>query len=122
VANVQTVSEAANLIVIAGLILYGFILISEYYAKGRWAKNVTGLLAGFGVLSLAVALILRPSNAQLLFRISHSAASSVFLWVSNCLLLAAMLGFGLITYLKPLRLWYERRIERNLHRGLPKIP
>jgi hypothetical protein len=122
VANLETITEAANLMVIAGLMLYGFILISEYYAKGRWAKNVTGLLAGFGVLSLAVALILRPSNAQLLARISQSEASTVFLWVSNCLLVGAMAAFGLITYLKPLRLWYERRIERRLHRGLPRIP
>jgi hypothetical protein len=122
VANVQTLSEGANLIVIAALVLFGFILISEYYAKGRWAKNITGLLAGLGVLSLAGALMLRPANAQLLYRISQSPASSVFLWVSNSLLLGAIAAFGLITYLKPLRLWYERRIERNLHRGLPKIP
>ncbi len=117
-----TTSAAANLIVIAGLFLYGFVLFAEYYAKGRWAKNVTGLLGGFGMTSLAIALVLRPSNAALLSRIAATDAAKVFLWISTGLLMAAIAAFGIITYIKPIRLWHERRIERRLSRGLPKIP
>lgn len=114
---------AASFLIIAGLILYGFTLFSEYYAKGRWAKNVTGLLAGMGMLALAAALILVPQNADQLSRIAHDTeASDVFLGISSGLLVAAIAAFGIITYTKPLRLWHERRIERDLQRGLPKVP
>ena len=115
-------SVAANFLVIAALVLYGFTLFAEYFARGKWAKNVTGLLAGFGLISLAVALILTPTNADVIARIAHSAASSVFIGLSTGLLLAAIAAFGIITYTKPLRLWHERKIERDLHRELPKIP
>ncbi|HEX3156372.1 MAG TPA: hypothetical protein VHV32_17220, partial [Candidatus Angelobacter sp.] len=47
------IAIVANFIVIAGLISYGFNLFAEYHATGRWAKNVTGLLAGIGMLALA---------------------------------------------------------------------
>jgi drug/metabolite transporter (DMT)-like permease len=114
---------AANFLVIAGLIFYGFTLFAEYYAKGRWAKNVTGLLAGLGMLVLAAALLLVPQNADELARIAHRTdASNVFLGISSGLLLAAIAAFGVITYAKPLRLWHERKIEHDLSRGLPKIP
>jgi hypothetical protein len=114
---------AANFIVIAGLLLYGFTLFAEYYARGRWAKNVTGLLAGLGMLSLAAALLLVPQNAEALATIARRTdASNVFLGISSGLLLAAIAAFGIITYTKPLRLWHERKIERDLSRELPKIP
>ena len=114
---------AANFIVISALLFYGFTLFAEYYAKGRWAKNVTGLLAGLGMLALAAALLLVPQNADELVRISRQTdASNVFLGISSGLLLAAIAAFGVITYAKPLRLWHERKIERDLNRGLPKIP
>jgi hypothetical protein len=114
---------AANFLLIAGLLFYGFTLFAEYYAKGRWAKNVTGLLAGLGMMALAAALLLVPQNANELARIAlQSDASNVFLGISNGLLLAAIAAFGVITYTKPLRLWHERKIERDLSRGLPNIP
>ncbi len=119
----RSIAVAANFLLIAGLLFYGFTLFAEYYATGRWAKNVTGLLAGLGMLALAAALLLVPSNAGELSRIARQTeASNVFLGISSGLLLAAIAAFGIITYTKPLRLWHERRIERDLNRGLPKIP
>jgi len=118
-----TVGVAASFLLIAGLLFYGFTLFAEYYAKGRWAKNVTGLLAGIGMLCLAVALVLVPQNAEEIAKIAHQTdASTIFLAISSGLLLAAMAAFGVITYTKPLRLWHERKIESDLNRGLPKIP
>jgi hypothetical protein len=118
-----SIGVAASFLLIAGLIFYGFTLFAEYYAKGRWAKNVTGLLAGMGMLALAASLILVPQNAHELARIARETqASNVFLAISSGLLLAAIAAFGIITYTKPLRLWHERKIEHDLHRGLPKIP
>jgi hypothetical protein len=38
------------------------------------------------------------------------------------LLLAAIASFGIITYMRPLRLWHERKIERDLNSELPRIP
>ena len=114
---------AGSFLLTAGLIFYGFMLFAEYYAKGRWAKNVTGLLAGMGMLALAAALMLVPQNADELSRIAHhTQTSNVFLAISSGLLLAAIAAFGIIAYTKPLRLWHERKIENDLHRGLPKIP
>ena len=115
-------TTAANFIVIAGLLVYGFLLFGEYSAKGRWAKNITGLLAAFGMWALAFALEVTPRNADELSRIAHSDAPLVFLIVSSGLLLAAIAAFGIITYSKPLRLWHERRIQRDLDSELPKIP
>jgi hypothetical protein len=117
------VAIAANYLIIAGLLFYGFALFAEYYARGRWAKNVTGLLAGLGMLALAAALLFVPQNADELARIAHHTdAANVFLGISSGLLLAAIAAFGIITYTKPLRLWHERKIESDLERGLPKIP
>jgi len=118
-----SLAVAANFLIIAGLLFYGFALFAEYYAKGRWAKNVTGLLAGMGMLALAAALLFVPQNADELARIAHrTAAANVFLGISSGLLLAAIAAFGIITYTKPLRLLHERKIESDLNRGLPKIP
>jgi hypothetical protein len=117
-----SIAVLANFLMIAGLVLYGFTLFAEYYARGRWAKNITGLLAGLGMLSLALALLLTPQNAEVLLLIARTAASQVFTWISTGLLLAAIAAFGLITYSRPLRLWHERRISRDLSRELPKIP
>jgi hypothetical protein len=116
------ISVVANYLVVAGLVVYGFMLFAEYHARGRWAKNVTGLLAGMGMLVLALALLLTPQNAEVLMRIAQTDASKVLTGFSTALLLAAIAAFGIITYSKPLRLWHERRIERDLHRELPKIP
>jgi hypothetical protein len=111
----------AAFLVIAGLISRGFALFAEYHATGRWAKNATGLLAGTGMLALAVAMLLTPRNALVLLQVAQTGASRVFLVLSSGLLLAAIAAFGIINYSKPLRLWHERRIERALRRELPKI-
>ena len=111
----------AAFLVIAGLISRGFALFAEYHATGRWAKNATGLLAGMGMLALAVAMLLTPRNALVILQVAQTGASRVFLVISSGLLLAAIAAFGIINYSKPLRLWHERRIERALRRELPKI-
>ena len=118
----STVAMVANFFVIAGLLVYGFILFGEYSAKGRWAKNITGLLAAFGMWALAFALEVRPSNVDELSKIAHTDAPGVFLGISSALLLGAIAAFGIITYSRPLRLWHERRIQRDLDSELPKIP
>ena len=117
-----SLSSLLNFLVIAGLIYYGFVLFAEYHAKGRWAKNVTGLLAGVGMLMLAVALVLTPANSHVIQRIAETKISLVLMWLSSGLLMAAIAAFGIITYTKPLRLWHERKIESDLNRELPKIP
>jgi drug/metabolite transporter (DMT)-like permease len=117
-----SISILANFLGIAGLVLYGFTLFAEYHAKGRWAKNITALLAGLGMLSLALALMFTPQNAQVIERIAETGASKVLIGISSALLLAAIAAFGIITYSKPLRLWHERKIESDLNRELPKIP
>jgi hypothetical protein len=117
-----SISVVANFLIIAGLVFYGFTLFAEYQARGRWAKNITGLLAGMGMLVLALALLLTPQNAEVMVRIAQTAASTVFVGISTALLLAAIAAFGIITYSKPLRLWHERKIERDLNRELPNIP
>ena len=118
----QIAGTAANFLVIAFLLVYGFVLFGEYSAKGRWAKNITGLLAAFGMWALAFALEITPQNADELSRIAHTDAPDVVLGISSALLLAAIAAFGIITYSKPLRLWHERRIQRDLDSELPKIP
>jgi hypothetical protein len=116
------IATVANFAVIAGLISYGYTLFAEYHATGRWAKNVTGLLAGIGMMALAAAMLLTPRNAQIFVRLAETGISRVFLFISSALLLAAIAAFGIINYSRPLRLWHERRIERALRRELPKIP
>ena len=112
----------ANFLLIGGLVWYGFTLFAEYHACGKWAKNITGLLGGIGMLLLAFALALTPGNAQIILLISQTHISNLFLWLSSLLLLAAIAAYGIITYSKPFRLWHERRIRRDLRRDLPKIP
>ena len=117
-----TIAEAANFVIIAGLIIYGFGLFAEYHARGRWAKNVTALLAGMGMMVLAFALIITPTSAALIDKVAKTNAADVFLGISSGLLLAAIAAYGLIAYTRPLRLWHERKIERDLNREFPKIP
>jgi len=116
------VAIVVNFLLIGALIVGGFRLFAEYHAKGRWAKNVTSLLAGLGLMTLAAALLLTPTNVSVLQQISHTKMARVLLWASNTLLFAAIAAFGLITYSRPLRLWHERKIESQLRRELPKIP
>lgn len=116
------VTAGANFFVIAGLIVYGYGLFAEYHERGKWAKNITGLLAGLGMLMLALALLLTPDNVAVIAMMSQTRASTALVWISSGLLLAAITAFGIITYTKPIRLWHERKIERDLNSGLPKIP
>lgn len=116
------VAIVVNFLIIGALIVYGFRLFAEYHAKGRWAKNVTSLLAGVGLMTLAAALLLTPTNISVLQQISHTKIARMLLWASNTLLFSAIAAFGLITYSRPLRLWHERKIESELRRELPKIP
>jgi len=118
----EAIAVVVNFLLIGALTVYGFRLFAEYHAKGRWAKNVTSLLAGLGLMTLAAALLLTPQNAAILTKISHTKIARILLWASNTLLLTAIAAFGLITYSRPLRLWHERKIERDLRRELPKIP
>lgn len=119
---IGSITEAANLLLIAGLVIYGFTLFADYSARGRWAKNVTSLLASLGILSLALALAITPGNAAILMRISQTEASKVLLGLSSFLLLMAIGAFGVITYSRPFRLRHEKKIDRELNRDLPKIP
>ncbi len=119
---VEAISIAGNFLFIGALVVYGFSLFAEYHATGKWAKNVTGLLAGLGMLTLAFALLLTPANAEIILMAARRGASRLFLGASSALLVAAIAAFGLITYARPFRLRLERKIERDLNRDLPKIP
>ena len=114
--------EAANFLLIAGLVFYGFSFFAQYHSTGKWAKNITSLLAGMGMLTLAFALVITPRNAEVIASIAETHASNVFLGISSGLLLAAIAAFGIITYWRPLRLRHERALERDLSRELPRIP
>jgi hypothetical protein len=118
----DSVTDSANLLLIGGLVIYGFTLFADYYARGRWAKNVTSLLASLGILTLALALAITPGNAAILLRVAHTGASKVLLGLSSFLLLLSIGAFGLITYSRPFRLRHEKKIDRELNRDLPKIP
>jgi len=118
----QAITAAANFALITALIVYGFRLFAEYHSRGKWAKNVTSLLAGLGLFALASAQLLSPRTAEVLYILSRSNISTALVWISDALLLGAIASFGIITYTKPLRLWHERKIERDLNRELPKIP
>jgi hypothetical protein len=118
----EFITASLNFIVIAGLVIYGFGLFAEYHERGKWAKNATALLAGLGMLALAFALIITPANAAVIQRMAQTKASDVFLGISSGLLLAAIAAYGVIAYTRPLRLWHERRIERDRQSELPRIP
>ena len=115
------IADFANLLLIFGLVVYGFTLFADYSARGRWAKNVTSLLAALGMFALALALALTPENAATALRIAQSQVSKVLLGLSSFLLLLSIGAFGLITYTRPLRLRHEKKIGRDLNRDLPGI-
>lgn len=117
-----SIAIVANFLIIGGLVVYGAGLFATYHATGKWAKNVTNLLAGLGMIFLALALILRPQNARVIQQVAETKAATVLLWVSSTLLLAAIAGFGIITFARPLRLLHEKKLERDLSSELPKIP
>ena len=117
----EAIAIVANFLLIGGLAFYGFVFFAQYHATGKWAKNITSLLAGVGMLTLAFALTITPRNVEVLAHIAATQASKLFLVVSSILLLAAIAAFGIITYWRPLRLWHERKLERDLSNDLPNI-
>ena len=117
-----TIGIVVNFLLIGGFIVYGFGLFAEYFSTGRWAKNVTGLLAGLGMMFLALALLLRPANAAVIWQVAETKASTVLLWVSSGMLMAAIAAFGIITHAKPLRLKRQKKLESDLTGELPHIP
>jgi hypothetical protein len=121
--NIRTgVAIAANFLVMAVLIAYSFRWFATYFSSGRWAKNITGLLAGMGLILLAAALMLTPQNARVLLLVAQTKTYLVLLVASNALLLAAIAAFGIINYWRPLRLKWQQNIENELKSELPKIP
>jgi uncharacterized membrane protein YccC len=116
-----SIAILANFLLIGALVSYGFMFIAQYFATGKWAKNITNLLAGMGMLTLAFALMITPRNVDVLARIAMTQASRMFLGVSSGLLLAAIAAFGIITHWRPLRLRHERKLEDDLSRDLPNI-
>lgn len=118
----NAITDFANLLLISGLAIYGLALFADYSARGRWARNMTSLLASMGILILALALALTPGNAAILLRISHSEASKILLGVSSFLLLSSIGAFGYITHSRPFRLKHEKKIERDLNRDFPRFP
>ena len=117
----NSIAIIANFLIIGALVFSGFTFFAQYHATGKWAKNITNLLAGVGLLCLAFSLTITPRNVDVLAHIATTKASVVFLGVSSGLLLAAIAAFGIITYWRPLRLRHERRLERELSRELPNI-
>ena len=116
------IAVIANFAVMTALIVIAFRLFGRYHSSGKWAKNMTGLLAGIGMLLLALGLLITPRNAEILAAIAETRAYLFFLIASNAFLLSAIGAYGVITYWKPLRLRRESDIEKGLRDELPKIP
>lgn len=116
------IAMAANFALMSALIVVAFRLFGRYHSSGKWAKNVTGLLAGIGMLLLALGLLITPRNAQVITAIAETQTYQVFLVSSNVLLLSAIAAYGVITYWRPGRLERERIIEKGLRDELPKVP
>lgn len=111
----------ANFCLMAGLMVYAFRWFATYYTSGKWTKNITGLLAGIGLLLLAAAIMITPQNARVLVLIAQTKAHVVFIVASNAFLISAMVAFGIINYWKPSRLKQQRSIEDKLRSELPNI-
>lgn len=116
------IAVIANFAVMTALIVIAFRLFGRYHSSGKWAKNMTGLLAGIGMLMLALGLLITPRNAEILAAVAETRAYLFFLIGSNAFLLSAIAAYGVITYWKPLRLRRESDIEKGLRDELPKVP
>jgi hypothetical protein len=116
------IAVIANFAVMTALIVIAFRLFGRYHSSGKWAKNITGLLSGIGMLLLALGLLITPRNAEIIAAVANTRAYLFFLIASNAFLLGAIAAYGLITYWKPLRLRRESDIEKGLRDELPKIP
>ena len=118
----EAVALLANFAAVAALVVIGLRMFAQYHSRGKWAKNVTSLLGGFGLLLLALSLLITPRNADAITRIAHTKANLILMIASSLLLIGAMTAYGLITYSKPFRLLRERQIEEGLKSELPKLP
>lgn len=118
----EGIALAANFAAVAALVVIGLRMFAQYHSRGKWAKNVTSLLAGFGLLLLAVGLLITPRNAEALTRIAGTKAHLIFLIGSSVLLVGAIAAYGILTYSKPLRLLREGQIEKERRSELPKLP
>jgi len=58
----------SNFFVILGLISYRFILFADYHATGRWATNVSRLLAGIGMFCFVLSMLLTSRNVLVVLR------------------------------------------------------
>ena len=116
------IAVIANFAVMTALIVMAFRLFGRYLSSGKWGKNMTGLLAGIGMLLLALGLLITPRNAEILAAVAETRAYLFFLIGSNAFLLSAIAAYGVITYWRPLRLRRESDIEKGLRDELPKIP
>jgi hypothetical protein len=116
------IAVAANFAVMSALIVLAFRLFGRYHSSGKWAKNITGLLAGAGMLLLALGLLITPRNADVISEIATTKAYLIFLIASTALLVGAMTAYGVITYWRPSRLLRENSIEKGLRDELPKVP
>ena len=116
------IAVIANFAVMSALIVVAFRLFGRYHSSGKWARNVTGLLSGIGMLLLALGLLITPRNADMISAIANTKAYLVFLVLSNALLVGAMTAYGVITYWRPTRLMREDSIEKGLRNELPKVP
>ena len=108
-----SMSAISNLIVIFGLVVYGVRLFLDYFRERR-ARNMPALLGGMGLLFLAFALVFTPANAAAILYVAQAAVWRVLLAISTVFLLAAVIAFGLITYVKPLRLLHDRRAASSI--------
>lgn len=117
-----SVPAISNLALILALVLYGVQLCKDYFLERRWARSVTGLLGGTGLLFLAFALIFTPTNAAEIIYVAQAAVWRVLLAISTAFLLAAIISFVVISYTKPLRLWHERSDERRLNGQVARLP
>src|SRR4051812_4771886 len=111
-----------NFAAMSALIVVAFRLFGRYHSSGKWAKNVTGLLSGIGMLLLALGLLITPRNAEIITEIAQTKTYLIFLIFSNALLVGAMAAYGVITYWRPGRLMREDSIEKGLRDELPKVP
>ncbi len=116
------IAVIANFAVMTALIVIAFRLFGRYHSSGKWAKNMTGLLAGIGMLMLALGLLITPRNAEILAAVAETRAYLFFLIGSNAFLLSAIAAYGVITYWKPLGLGRESELEKGVGGELPKVP
>lgn len=118
----EAIALFANFATVATLMVIGLRMFAQYHSRGKWAKNVTALLGGFGLLLLAVGLLITPRNAEAITRIARTKAHVIFLIGSSVLLMGAIAAYGIITYTRPFRLLRERQIEKDLRSELPNLP